>query len=315
MRPRLPALISLALCLVATPALAREEPVELRTPSGSLHGTLSIPDGPTPPPVALLIAGSGPTDRDGNGPTVGTRNDSLRLLARALRERGIASLRYDKRGIGASAAAGPAEADLRFDHYVDDAAAWVARLAADRRFARVAVVGHSEGALIGTIAVQATPEVALVSLAGASESADVLLRRQLAGKLPPPLAQASDRILDALAKGSTVADTPPELAALYRPSVQPYLVSWFRYVPTTEIAKVRAPCLVVQGDTDIQVAVADAQALGRAQPACTVRIVDGMNHVLKRVAADRSAQMASYGDPSLPVMPELIDAIAGFLAR
>ena len=106
---------------------------------------------------------------------------------------------------------------------------------------------------------------------------------------------------------------PAPLAALYRPSVQPYLISWFAYTPATEIAKLTIPALIVQGTTDIQVTVAEARALQAALPSAKLTIVEGMNHVLKIVPADRSAQLASYADPSLPIAPEAPKSIAAFV--
>lgn len=306
------------LCGTSLGALAAEEPATLDTLSGQLHGTLSLPDGAGPtarkPPVALIIAGSGPTDRDGNTPVAAGRNDSLKLLAAALQAQGVAALRYDKRGIAASAAAGPRESELRFDHYVQDAAAWAQQLAADPRFAGVVVLGHSEGALIGLLAAQQAPVLGYVSLAGPAEKAADVLRRQLRSQLPPALAAQNEHMLAELEAGRTVAEVPPPLAGLYRASVQPYLISWFRHEPTAALARLNRPCLLVQGDTDIQVRVADAQALQQARPACALHIVPGMNHVLKTVPADAAQQRASYGNPQLPLAPGLVQALQGFFS-
>ena len=286
---------------------------QLKTANGPLHGTLLVPAAAKPMPVVLLISGSGPTDRDGNSVTLPGKNDSLKMLAEGLAAKGIASLRYDKRGIGESRNVGPEEKDLRFEMYVDDAAAWATKLKRDRRFSRVVIVGHSEGALIGTIAAQRGEAAAHVSIAGVGRPADIVLRMQLSGRLPPDLRGISDRTLDALKSGKTVDDLPQSLFVLYRPSVQPYLISWFRYDPVEEVKKLTIPVLIVQGTTDIQVSLDDARALAGAKPDTKLELIDGMNHVLKMVP-DSSQQLASYSDPSLPVAPRLIDVIAGFVA-
>lgn len=300
------------LVLAAQAAMAAEQAIDLATPTGTLAGTLNLPAGGKVP-VVLLVSGSGPTDRDGNGPVPQTRNDSIKLLAAALADAGFASVRYDKRGIAASRAAGPAESALRFDTYVDDAAAWVARLKGDPRFGPVIVLGHSEGSLVGMLAAQRAGANAYVSIAGLARNAGAALRTQLADKLPPDLLAASNRILAALERGATDADVPPALAALYRPSVQPYLISWMKYVPAERIVALRVPVLVVQGTTDIQVGVDEAQALAKAKPDAVLAIIPGMNHVLKEVPDDPQRQMASYGDPSLPLHPKLAPAIVAFL--
>jgi pimeloyl-ACP methyl ester carboxylesterase len=298
---------------VSAQAYAAETPITLDTPTGQLAGTLELPAGADKPRVALLIAGSGPTDRDGNSSMVPGRNDSLKLLAAGLADAGIATVRYDKRGIGGSHAAGSAESALRFEMFVDDAAAWIARLKADPRFASVAVIGHSEGSLIGMLAARQADAAAFVSIAGIADGASTLMRKQLEGKLPPELEKESERILVSLESGAVVDPVPPALATLFRPSVQPYLVSWFKYVPAQRIAELTMPVLVVQGNTDIQVDVVQANRLHGARPGAKLAIIPGMNHVFKHVRAVPELQVASYGDPSLPVSPLLVKSIADFL--
>lgn len=300
---------------IAAQAQAAETPITLDTPTGQLAGTLELPAGADKPRVALLIAGSGPTDRDGNSSMIPGRNDSLKLLAAGLAEAGIATVRYDKRGIGGSHAAGSAESALRFEMFVDDAAAWIARLKADPRFASVAVIGHSEGSLIGMLAARQADAAAFVSIAGIADGASTLMRKQLEGKLPPELEKESERILVSLESGAVVDPVPPALATLFRPSVQPYLISWFKYVPAQRIAELTMPVLVVQGNTDIQVDVVQANRLHGARPGAKLAIIPGMNHVFKHVRAVPELQVASYGDPNLPVSPLLVKSIADFLQQ
>jgi pimeloyl-ACP methyl ester carboxylesterase len=280
----------------------------LQTPTGAVHGTLLVPQSEKPVPVVLIIAGSGPTDRDGNSGLLFGKNNSLKMLAEGLEANGVASLRYDKRGIAASRAAGRSESELRFDTYVDDAAAWVRELRKDARFSSVAIAGHSEGSLIGIVAAQRGGVDRFVSIAGSGQRASDLLLKQLAPQLPPELMKRTREIMASLQEGKTVADPPEDLAALFRPSVQPYLISWFKYDPAQEIAKLKIPVLVIQGTTDIQIPVDDAKRLS-AKPV----VIEGMNHVLKDVAADNDAQTKSYSDPALPVNAKLIAEIVKFV--
>jgi uncharacterized protein len=302
-----------AIAARAAPIDLLEQDLTLARGEQRLHGSLLRPALAHKPLVALIIAGSGPTDRNGNSAALPGRNDSLALLAQGLAQAGVASLRYDKRGIGASAAAMTAEADLRFEHYADDAAAWVERLAADPRFSGVVIIGHSEGASLGLLAAQRSQARAYVSLAGPGRPAAEVLSSQLQGKLPQALVERNGQILQALQRGETVADIPPALAALYRPSVQPYLISWFRVDPAREIARLSMPVAVIQGTTDIQVSVDDARRLAGARPGSQLHLIAGMNHVLKAVPAEPAQQMASYSDPSQPLAPGLIEALTGFL--
>lgn len=312
------AAVALAACAPAERATApvptepASEPVTLDTPTGTVHGTLLRPAGHGPHPVALLIAGSGPTDRDGNSAALPGQNNSLKLLAEGLAERGIASLRYDKRGIAESAPAAPNEADLRFEHYAEDAAAWVQQLRDDERFTSVTVIGHSEGSLIGMRAAHEAD--AFVSIAGIARPASAVLRDQLRPQLPPALWDESERILAILEAGNTAEDVPQPLFALYRPSVQPYLISWLRYDPAQELARLDVPILIVQGTTDIQVSTGEAHTLHEAAPEAEMLMIEGMNHILKDVPPDPAQQQASYSDPSLPLAEGLVERIARFIA-
>jgi pimeloyl-ACP methyl ester carboxylesterase len=308
-------LLSLPLVFLAA---AHGEPVAWVTPTGTLHGTLVVPPpdrGEAPWPVALIHPGSGPTDRDGNSALLPGRNDSLKLLAEALAREGIATLRIDKRGIAASRAAGPEETELRFDHFVADAVGWLARLRADERFGRVGAIGHSEGATIVTEAAAAEPVDFLVLIAGPGRRPADVLRAQMAGRLPPALAEENERILAALERGETVAEPPAALAVFYRTSVQPYLVSWFRRDPVVALASTSAPTLVVHGSTDLQVSLDDAAALAAARPGVELLVVEGMNHILKPVSGTVLEQAASYQNPDLPLAGGLVEAIGRFVRR
>ena len=241
-------LLLLASAVTANATSWSEREVNLE---GELFGTLAIPDGEEPVDAALILAGSGPTDRDGNFPS--GRNNALKILAHELAERGIATLRIDKRGVGDSIGAAPEEEELRAETYVDDAVRWLEFLEGEARIRRVVAIGHSEGALLATIAAKRHEVSGLVLLAASGRPAPTLIREQLAGQdLPPGIAARSEEILQSLERGKTVADVPPQLDTLYRPSVQPYLISWFKYDPAAELAKTNVPALVIQGTRDLQ---------------------------------------------------------------
>ena len=293
---------------------ATEEDVILNTATGDIHGRLLLPDSTTTAPLVIIIAGSGPTDMDGN--TLGSdfRNNSLKLLAEALAREGIASLRYDKRGIGKSHAAAAGEEELRFEHYIDDAAAWADMFADDERFCTVAIAGHSEGSLIGMVAAQKSKTVkTYISIAGCGSPAYEVIEEQLAAQ-PEQVRREAAAINSELREGRTVEDVPGYLAALYRKSVQPYLISWFKYNPAKEIAKLKIPVLILQGEKDIQVGVKEAEKLRMARILSSYYTIPDMNHVLKHCTSnDMVSQLETYRNPHLPVKEELIGHIVRFI--
>ncbi len=289
-----------------------EEVIILNTETGEIEGTLTMPEVKMPVPVALIIAGSGPTDRNGNNPMM--TNNSLKMLSEALAKKGIASLRYDKRGIGKSQASGPKEADMRFEMYIADAIDWAKLLKQNKNFSQIVVVGHSEGSLIGVVASQNTEVNKFVSIAGAGQSADKIIREQLKAQ-PQFVLDQSTPILDELVKGNPVENVPSMLNSLFRPSVQPYMISWFRYDPQVEIAKLKKPVLIVQGTTDIQVSIDDANRLETAKPDAKLFLIEGMNHIFKNADADRMKNIQTYNQPDLPVNNEMVEKITDFIAN
>ncbi|HEY1729680.1 MAG TPA: alpha/beta fold hydrolase [Candidatus Baltobacteraceae bacterium] len=302
-------LIPSGVCMAAP----TDENYDLQTPTGTIYGSLTMPAPSEVKKVVLIIAGSGPTDRNCNSPA-GIHTDAYLLLAKGLAERGIASVRFDKRGIAASAAAASSESDLRFETYISDAQAWVRRLRSDGRFKHVTIAGHSEGSLIGMIAARNESADGYASLEGPAFPAAAILRTQLAEQLSayPDLKAANDRILKALSAGQTTPDVPSQLLALYRPSIQPYLISWFRYDPRTEIAKLSCPVTIIQGTADLQVSVDNGKALRDALPRARLVMIAGMSHVLKDTSSDSLSvqQTTVYTDPRLPIDSTLVRTLS-----
>lgn len=289
-------------------------PVTLPSGPAPLHGTLLTPGGPTRA-AALIIAGSGPTDRNGNNP-LGISASSYRLLAEGLAGQGIATVRADKRGVGESAYPGMIEADLRFTDYADDARAWAAETARLTGQPCAWLIGHSEGAMVALVAAAGGDEAVcgLVLLAGAGRPVGAVLREQLAN-VPEPLRGQALAILAELEAGRPVTDVPPQLAALFRPSVQPYLISWLPLDPAAMVAAYQGPVMIGQGTTDIQVGLTDANALAAARPDARLTIWEGVNHLLKIAPADRAANIATYSDPNLALAPGVVGDVAGFILQ
>lgn len=277
---------------------------------GELKVALQMPDKPTGD-LVIIHAGSGPTNKDGN--TIGNgKNNSLKMIAEDLAAQGIASVRFDKRGIGENTALIANEANLTFAHYVNDVLAIVDYMKQDSRFTTIHLLGHSEGALTMTLAAQHVETASLIVLAGAGRPADEILLEQLSVSLPPNLFIESKTALEKLKVGETVANVSSELLALFRPSVQPFLISWLQYDPQQELKKVTAPILIIQGKKDIQITETDAKALQAGNENASVRYFEHMNHVLKDIKGKYKENIASYTNPDLPLAAGLIEEIIEF---
>ena len=233
------------------------EEYNLDVDGGKIYGTLTLPKGESPFTVAIIIQGSGPTDRDGNSGIAG-KNNSLKMISEALAKENIASVRFDKRGIGESADLVSKEEDLVFEDYIKDVVLWVEKVKADNRFDKVVIVGHSEGALIGGAAALKAQVDGYVSVAGAGENIYDVLSRQLKAQ-SEEVFEICLPIMEELKKGNLVDDVPEGLYSLFRPSVQPYMISWFKYEPREIISRIDVPILIIQGDTDLQITVEDAK--------------------------------------------------------
>ena len=297
---------------------AAEIRLSIEGPSGALQGTLAAPDGGPKAPVAIIIPGSGPTDRDGNNP-LGVTAGMYRLLAEALAAKGVSTIRIDKRGMfGSSAAAADAD-NVRMTDYAADVHAW--RLEAQKRTsARCAwLIGHSEGSLVALITAQQPEGICgLILVAGAGRKMGDILREQLKANPAnaPILAQALAAITELEAgRRVDVSGMHPALAALFRPSVQGFLIDQMSYDPAQLLARYAGPVLVLQGTTDLQMSMHDAQRLAGARPGVTMVTLDGVNHILKIAPADPAANFATYGNSALPIAPSLVEAIMALLAR
>lgn len=275
-----------------------------------LFGTLSLPAHVHQAvPLVIIIAGSGPTDRDGNQP--GLHPDSYKKLAEQLALAQIATFRYDKRGAGKSIAPYMQEADLRFTDYVEDAHAVIAYFRNDARFNKIIVAGHSEGSLIGMMALD--PGNDFISLCGAGQKAPQILKTQLRYQLGN-LEVSTFKKIDSLESGMKVTLETPQLFSLFRPSVQPYLISWFKIDPCAEIKKVNGRILLVGGQKDLQVGPEQLRMLELAAPKAQTLLFPTLNHALVNIYSDDKAEnYAAYNKPEMPLSPDLVKNIIAFI--
>lgn len=297
----------------ALPAHVTEEPVEVMRDGVALRGVLWRPASATgATPVVLLIAGSGPTDRDCNqAPLLLT--DTYRLMASALAQQGVASLRFDKRGVGQSGR-NFSTADVTLEDFVSDALAMIAHLRRDPRTASITLAGHSEGGLIALLAARAAPVDALALLAAPGRTMGVLVREQLARQLDDAQMAAADRALAAVRAGQPLEGVPAPLQRLFNPTVARFLRSVVDVDPAAAFGGLRVPAVIIQGETDAQVSVVDARALAAVRPDARLVLLPRTNHVFKEEALSALPQ-ASYGNPDLPLAAGVIEAIVGVVPR
>ncbi|HWC55457.1 MAG TPA: alpha/beta hydrolase [Sphingomicrobium sp.] len=301
--------------MIAAAAAVAASPITAPGPKAPLAGTYV--DAGKNAPVVLIIPGSGPTDRDGNNP-MGLTAAPYRLLAEALATKGVSTVRIDKRGMIGSKAAVEDPNKVTIGEYATDVHSWVTSIQKQTGAKCVWVLGHSEGALVALSAAQAPQAMCgVILVSGAGRRLSDVIREQLrSNPANAPVLESAMAALDSLDDGKhvDVTNMNPVLLPLFRPQVQDYLIDMFRHDPAKLASSVNVPVLIVQGERDVQVSTADAKALAAANPKAKLVLIPTMNHVLKDVASDdRSANLATYADPSLPVDSSVVDAIAGFV--
>jgi pimeloyl-ACP methyl ester carboxylesterase len=310
-------LVALA-AFLAQPAGGKvESQIEAAGPSGPLKGTMIA--AARSAPVVLIIPGSGPTDRDGNNP-IGVKASTYRLLAEALAERGISSVRIDKRGMFASASATADANSVTIEDYAADVRSWTAAIRKRSGSKCVWLAGHSEGGLVALAAAGKQKDVCgLLLIAAPGRPLGDVLRAQL--KANPANAPLLDDALSAITRLEAgqpvdVSKFHPALKGLFAPQLQKFLTSLFSYDPAALIKSQSKPVLILQGDSDVQVGSEDAKRLAAANPRAKLVILPNVNHVLKAApAGDRAANMATYANPDLPLAPGVAAAIADFVLQ
>ena len=273
-----------------------------------IDGTLTIPVSIDHPDLVILIQGSGPTDRNGNGFMM--KNDASKLIAKELAVNGIASYRFDKR-IFKMNKFKIREEELSFEDFVDDVSDIFDFFKTKQSYGNIIIAGHSEGSLIGMLAAKGKAD-AYISLAGAGRSIDKIIVDQLA-KQSEGLAENAKNSFQQIRENGKTSEYNPLLQSIFRPSVQPFLKSWMKYEPTEEIAKLEIPILIINGSFDIQVDTAEANLLAEATPKAELVILDKMNHVFRKIEGDDLENTKAYNEPNRPLHPELIPTLVDFI--
>jgi|GEM_PF-2019827 len=251
-------------------------PVSIDTPTGTLYGTHLVPEGEGPFPTVLIIAGSGPTDRDGNSELLVESNDSLWHLAHELKDAGIASIRYDKIGVGESIPAQDFSFEgATFDDFVDDAVRWLEYLSRDRTVSRLGIVGHSE------------------------EEASIILEKRLEEVSRSEYRETGNLLVDSF------IPLGREL----------YLQTWMSYDPTEELRKLDIPTLVTWGDRDERLVAENDRFPQEGMPEnIEFMEIRDMGHMLRFARNDLELQR-SYKDRNIELHPKFIETVVDFIRR
>lgn len=291
---------NILICLLVSGStlIAQEYSTQELTINPHIDGTLLLPKNQNSSKLVILIAGSGPTDRDGNQSFM--KNDNLKKIAEFLSSAGIASFRYDKR-IVKQIRSGNIDKNILFDDFVTDARSVVDYFKS--KYETIIIAGHSQGSLVGLLAVG---EVAsgFISLAGPGKSIDEVLIDQIS-KTAPMFLEDTKRVLTSLKKGQTTNDYPPALASIFNVDIQPFMINWMQYNPTQILSELSIPSLIINGDKDLQVGVDEATMLHENAQDGTLIIVKNMNHVLFNIEGGDLENAKSYNDNTLEIADEV----------
>lgn len=275
-----------------------------------IDGTLLTPNEGEKSKLAIIIADSGPTDRNGNQNFM--KNNSLKKLAESLTKKGIATFRYDKR-IVKQIRKNKVDPNIKFDDFVTDAISVIDYFKEKNTYSKIYVIGHSQGSLVGMLAAKDRAD-GFVSLAGAGQSIDAVITEQI-GAMDPSLIDATKKAFESLKEGKTTTDYPQPLAPVFRADVQPFIMNWMQYDPQEVIKSLDIPVLIINGTKDLQVSVDEAQLLKDASENSEIKIIDNMNHVLFIIEGDQLVNSKSYNESSHKISEALITTISSFILK
>lgn len=273
-----------------------------------VDGTLLFQDNSEQQPLAIIIAGSGPTDRDGNQNFM--QSNALKKLATALGQNGIATFRYDKR-IVKQIRKNNVDPNLMFDDFITDAISVLSFFRNDERFNSIYIIGHSQGSLVGMLAANEGAD-GFISLAGAGKTIDKVIIDQVK-KTAPMFTEDTKRVFSVLAEGKTTEDFPPALISIFNLNIQAFMSNWMSYDPAKEISKLDMPILLINGTKDLQVVEAEAELLKAANTNAQLEIIKDMNHILVPIAGDDLENSKSYNESYRTLSEELIEKIVTFI--
>jgi len=278
------------------------------TISKHINGTLLTSIDANKPDLAILIAGYGPTDRDGNQNFLKTNN--IKKLAIGLTKNGIATFRYDKR-IVKQIRQNNVDKNLSFDDFVADAIDVLDYFKNLNQYNKIYIVGHDQGSLIGMLAAKDKAD-GFISIAGAGQTIDSVIIEQIE-KTAPQFTADTKRIFNILKSGKTTTDYPVALSSIFNIETQRFFMSWMKHNPVDIISTLNIPTLIINGTKDLQVSEAEALLLKEAAKDASIQIIKNMNHVMVTIAGDDLENSKSYNESQRPLADGLLEKIISFI--
>ena len=273
-----------------------------------IDGTLLTPEDNSKAILAIIIAGSGPTNRDGNQNFL--KSNSLKKLAEGLSNKGIATFRYDKR-IVKQIRKGKVDKNMMFDDFVTDAASVIDYFKEKKRYTKIYIIGHSQGSLVGMLAAKDKAD-GFISLAGAGQSIDAVILEQIE-KTAAMYTEDSRKTFAILKQNKTTSDYPPALASIFDITIQPFMSNWMQHDPQKIMKELNMPILLINGTKDLQVSVAEANLLKEASSNAELLIIENMNHILFTIEGGDLENSKSYNEAFRKINPSVIEGIIAFI--
>lgn len=273
-----------------------------------IDGTLLKPNNDEKYPLAIIIAGSGPTDRDGNQNLM--QNNSLKKLAEGLAEYDIATFRYDKRVVKQIKTRN-IDPNTIFDDFVSDAVSVLQFFKNKEQYSKIYLIGHSQGSLVAMLAAKDAAD-GFISLAGAGRPIDEIIVSQIAA-MDSSLVAGTQKTFKIMKKGQTTSEYPIALSSIFREDLQPFIINWMQYDPAEIIKTLKLPVLIINGTKDLQVSVEEAELLKEASKIAELKVIESMNHVLFLIEGNSLENSKSYNESARPIAQELVEVISKFI--
>lgn len=286
-------------------AQVKSEEVLLKNKNIELPGTLTYIKKNVP--LIIWVHGSGNVDRNGNQLPI-IKANYIKQFRDSINKKGIAFYSYDKRTANKKNMPSLIKG-VQFVDYVSDLQKVITHFKKDTRFTKIILLGHSQGSLVAMLASKNVDQ--FISVAGAGMSADKVIIKQIKEKAPF-LDSITKAHFNELSKTGEIKEVNPMLVSIFAKQNQSFLSSWIQYNPSEEIKKLTIPTLIINGDSDLQVKVEDAELLHKANPNSKLVIIKKMNHVLKEVNSITENQ-SSYLKATFPLSKKIITTIANFV--